>query len=189
MHLTPPKHLLSLSFVCFLVASCVRGPLSQEQIDVQWAKRLESEILRLGTQNWIVIADPAFPALSPDGITTLTTNLEAPQVLYLILQTIESQSSLKPKIAITRESLVLSEKIAPGIDEYRKMLKLVMPKAEPEFLSQNVLRLLIEGAKKKFRILVIKTNTQLPYSSIFIELDNGYWDEQAEEALRKRIKA
>jgi hypothetical protein len=36
---------------------------------------------------------------------------------------------------------------------------------------------------------VIKTPSLLPYSSVFINLDCGYWSAEAEERLRRRIKA
>jgi len=36
--------------------------------------------------------------------------------------------------------------------------------------------------------LVVRTTSALPYSSIFIELQPGYWDADAEQQLRQRIE-
>jgi hypothetical protein len=45
----------------------------------------------------------------------------------------------------------------------------------------------LDGAAKLFNILLLKTNMTLPYTSIFLELDCGYWTEEAEKALRERM--
>jgi hypothetical protein len=40
-----------------------------------------------------------------------------------------------------------------------------------------------------FRILIIKTELTIPYTSVFLELDCGYWDGEAEKQLREAILA
>jgi hypothetical protein len=37
-------------------------------------------------------------------------------------------------------------------------------------------------------VLVIRTPTALPYSSVFLELQPGYWDVASETRLRARIQ-
>jgi hypothetical protein len=37
--------------------------------------------------------------------------------------------------------------------------------------------------------LVRKIKTALPYSSIFIELDSGFWDQRSEQKLRSKMEA
>ena len=46
----------------------------------------------------------------------------------------------------------------------------------------------IAQAAKDFRILYIRTNTRLPYSSIAIELDSGYWSSDAEAEVQRRLQ-
>jgi len=41
---------------------------------------------------------------------------------------------------------------------------------------------------KTFRILMLKITLKLPYTSVFMELDCGYWSGEGEAALRERIK-
>ena len=39
-----------------------------------------------------------------------------------------------------------------------------------------------------FRVLIIKTDMTLPYTSVFCELDCGYWSAAAEQRLREALK-
>jgi len=43
-------------------------------------------------------------------------------------------------------------------------------------------------ANQSFDVLVIRTQTALPYSSVFLELRPGYWDADSELRLRERIQ-
>jgi hypothetical protein len=40
-----------------------------------------------------------------------------------------------------------------------------------------------------FRILIVKTDMIIPYTSVFFELDCGYWNAEAEGRLRGSMKA
>jgi hypothetical protein len=46
---------------------------------------------------------------------------------------------------------------------------------------------LLQDANRSFDVLVIRTPTALPYSSVFLELQPGYWDVDSESRLRDRI--
>jgi len=39
-----------------------------------------------------------------------------------------------------------------------------------------------------YRVLVLKSTTLLPYSSVFIELDSGYWSADAEKRVRSAMQ-
>ena len=43
----------------------------------------------------------------------------------------------------------------------------------------------LDEASKLFKVLVIKTNEVLPYSSVFLQLDCKYWDSDREKQLRR----
>jgi hypothetical protein len=45
----------------------------------------------------------------------------------------------------------------------------------------------LDEAGNKFKILLFKTNLTLPYTSVFFQLDCGYWDDDAEGRLRERM--
>ena len=77
---------------------------------------------------------------------------------------------------------------APGIDELLKAIKSSTRGHELTELDQQSLLTLVEDANRSFDVLVIRTPTALPYSSIFIELQPGYWDAVSENRLRERIR-
>jgi hypothetical protein len=46
----------------------------------------------------------------------------------------------------------------------------------------------LDQVAKTFRILMIKTNLTLPYTSVFMELDCGYWSPESEANMREAMK-
>ena len=45
----------------------------------------------------------------------------------------------------------------------------------------------LDQSARVFKILTIKTQMLIPYTSVFFELDCGYWNAEAEERLREAI--
>jgi hypothetical protein len=77
---------------------------------------------------------------------------------------------------------------APGIDELRRRIQGSLHGHEATELDQQSLLTLLEDANRSFDVLVIRTQTALPYSSVFLELKPGYWDADSETRLRERIE-
>jgi hypothetical protein len=46
----------------------------------------------------------------------------------------------------------------------------------------------LDQVARTFRILMVKTNLTLPYTSVFMELDCGYWKPESEAKMRERMK-
>ena len=46
----------------------------------------------------------------------------------------------------------------------------------------------LDEAGQTFHILLIKTDLTLPYTSVFIQLQAGYWSDEAEHRLRDAMK-
>jgi len=153
-----------------------------------WANAVDAEIKALGSYNWIIIADASFPALSTKGSHILVTPTNISGALDYTIQSIESLSHVRPRIYATRESLELSEANAPGIKSHTKAIQKAIAGRETINLSERTIKRLVLEAGKKYRILIIKTESTLPYSSIYLELESGYWDSEAETALRKGMK-
>jgi hypothetical protein len=42
----------------------------------------------------------------------------------------------------------------------------------------------VNEAASAFQVVIVKTNTTLPYTSVFLELDCAYWDDEREALLR-----
>ena len=46
----------------------------------------------------------------------------------------------------------------------------------------------LDQVAKTFKILMIKTNLALPYTTVFLELDCGYWSPESEAKMREAMK-
>ena len=154
----------------------------------KWQKRVDTEVKALGYRNWIVIGDSAFPVHSRRGVRTLLVDDEIPQVLYGVLNSLEGVQNVTPRIYLSRELRHVPNDRAPGMDEYRRYLESALRGHPTREIEHRSLSLLLEDSSQTFAVLVLKTKTTLPYSSVFIELDSGYWDAESERALRKSME-
>jgi hypothetical protein len=91
-------------------------------------------------------------------------------------------------VYLTRELRSVENDYAPGIDQLRERLREAMHGHEFTELDQQALLTLIQDANRSFEVLVIRTQTALPYSSVFLEMRPGYWDADSEQRLRERIQ-
>lgn len=154
----------------------------------RWSGLLGPELHAMGYRNWVVIGDAAFPSHSRRGVRTLLVDGEIPEILRGVLASVESAQNVTPRIYLPRELRHVENNRAPGMDEYRSQLEKALaghPTREMEYQS---LSLLLEDSANTFSVLVLKTKTTLPYSSVFIELDSAYWDADSEKEMRDRMK-
>lgn len=153
-----------------------------------WQAAVDRQAGQLGYRNWIVIAEASFPAHSRPGIRQVNASVEIPEALDYVLNALEQTESVRPHVYVTRELRSVENDFAPGIDDLRKRLKSSLHGHEPAELDQQSLLTLLEDANRSFDVLVIRTPTALPYSSVFLELQPGYWDVDSEMRLRERIE-
>jgi len=153
-----------------------------------WREELAMRASQLGYRNWIVIAEASFPAHSRPGVRQVNANEEIPVVLDEVLRTLERTEHVTPRLYVAREMRSLENDYAPGIDEFQKRLKQSMHAHETTELEQQSLLTLMEDTSKTFEVLVIRTNTALPYTSVFLELQPGYWNADSESALRDKLE-
>ena len=150
---------------------------------------LVREVRALGNRNWIVIADESFPLHTRRGVRTLLVDKEIPEVLSGVIDVLESQQHVTPVFYRTRELGFIENDTAPGIDNYRANITKALRGYEIRDFQYRYLSVVLEDDSKTFAVLVIKTKTALPYSSIFIELDSGFWDQSSEKKLRSKMEA
>lgn len=153
-----------------------------------WQSKLKSELPLLGHRNWIVIADAAYPKQSAPGIETVFTGGEQLEVLKTVLKAIEYAPHVNAKILIDAELDHVSEKDAPGVTAYREALKKLVKGGETKVIPhEEIIKQLDEGSKL-FNVLLLKTTMTIPYTSVFLELDCGYWNAEKEQRLRAMLK-
>jgi hypothetical protein len=152
-----------------------------------WKAAVHRQTGQLGYRNWIVIAEASFPAHSRPGVRQVNASAEIPEVLDYVLNTLEHTEHVRPQVYTTRELRSIENDFAPGIDELRRQMKHSLHGHEATVLEQQSLLTLLQDANRSFDVLVIRTPTALPYSSVFLELQPGYWDVDSESRLRDRI--
>lgn len=168
-----------------VLTGLVLGGCANDGAPPPWAAALETEVHALGYRNWIVLGDQAFPVHSRRGVRTLLIDDEIPEVLHEVLEMLEKEQRVIPRIYVAHELQHVPNDSAPGIDEFRKKLERALHGHPAREMQSRSLSLLLEDSSKSFVVLVLKTDTALPYSSVFVELDSGYWDAESERELRR----
>jgi L-fucose mutarotase/ribose pyranase (RbsD/FucU family) len=141
-----------------------------------------------GHRNWIVVADAAYPLQSRNGVKTLVSNAEHIDVVKAVLTAIQAAKHLRPIIYMDLELDFVAESDAPGISKLRKELQTCFDEAAVHRMPHDKIIAKLDQTGSIFEILVVKSSLTLPYSSVFLELDCGYWDEAAEQSLRKMMR-
>jgi hypothetical protein len=167
---------------CLLVAPVLMAGCGIMPRGGGWRDAVMSHTSQLGYRNWIVVAEASFPAHSRPGVRQITA------VVDQVLRSLERTEHVTPSIFVAREMGALENDYAPGIDEFRKQLKGALHARETTQLEQQSLMTLMEDANKSFEVLVIRTNTALPYTSVFMELQPGYWNGDSESRLREQLE-
>lgn len=169
-----------------LLAGCGSGP---DRPPPGWAKIVEREVEALGIQNWIIVAESSFPVVSRSGVRTLVVDGKIPEIVDFIVNHLEKSEKVTPSFNTARELTFISDEQAPGIDHLRNELKEALHGHRVRQMENRSLTLLAHSDASRYAILVLKSKTTLPYSSVFIELDSGYWDRESEDRLRQEMKA
>ena len=153
-----------------------------------WLGTLRHELGYLGARNWVVVAEAAFPIHSRRGLSVVQLNGEIPDVVDAVERVIEEKSHVKPRLYVATEAASVPYDYAPGIKNYRDQLEEALHGRETVQLDHAMLMRMLNDASKTYRVLVIKTRSALPYTSVFMELGSGYWDAESESALREVIE-
>lgn len=139
----------------------------------------QGEIFRYGHRNWIAIVDSAFPELISPGISLDTT-----ESLQSILSGIQEAPHVRPEIFLDSELDLLNEDLCPGIEKFRTELQSQLEPYPVAKLPHEQIISMLDEAAKTFRVRIVKTPLAMPYTSVFIRLECGYWDAERESKMR-----
>ena len=152
-----------------------------------WKAILADRIPLFGHRNWIVVADSAYPVQAANGIETVVSNADHFDVLQAVLRALDRSKHVKPIVHLDQELQFVNDSDASGISAYREQLaaligdRPIKREAHEQIISQ------LAQVSQSFRVLIIKTNLTLPYTSVFLQLDCAYWNEDAEQRLRSSL--
>ena len=182
-------YIIIFSSLAITMAGCInKVPKSENQNVMDWKTQLGKELPEFGHRNWILIVDKAFPAQNADGITIINTGEDLLDVLSWTLQEIDHSTHVSPIVYTDKELNFITSDLVINIGEYRSKLDKIIGKYDPLVIMHDSVFVKIDEASKLFKILVLKTEEVIAYSSVFIELDCKYWSAEKEKTLRGAIK-
>lgn len=156
--------------------------------DGHWKSVLHERLPLLGHRNWIVVADAAYPAQASQGIETIVTGADHFDVVAAVLDGISSCRHIRARVFLDRELEYVSERDAPGVSEVRRQLQTALDGSAGEILPHEEIISKLDAAGRIFRILLMKTKLAIPYTSVFLSLECGYWNDEAEGRMRAAMK-
>jgi hypothetical protein len=149
-----------------------------------WQEKLAHEIPMMGEQNWIVVADSAYPLQSAPGIEVVATGESQTEVLATVLNMVGKAPNVSPAFWTEEELPLVPEQDANGISAYRAQLAGLLAGAKPQALTRDHMLAKMEDASRSYHVLVLKSTMTLPYTAVFIQLETRYWSAEAETRLR-----
>ena len=153
-----------------------------------WKAKLQAELPLLGHRNWIVVADSAYPLQTAPGIETICVQAGQLEVVQTVLAELAKTKHVQPAIYTDSEMKFVTEKNAPGIGTYREGLEKILAGQPAQILPHEQIIAKLDEAGKSFKVLIIKTPLTKPYTSVFFQLECGYWNAGAEAELRNAMK-
>jgi RbsD / FucU transport protein family len=180
----------------FLAVSALAIPASSSAMqepgpgpNLTWQQILAERISYYGHRNWIVIADSAYPEQSRAGIETIVVKASQLQVLQTVLNQLDASRHVRPIAFTDQELKFVPETEAPGVSGYRETLAALLKNRDSNSLPHEQIISKLDTAGQTFRVLIIKTNMTIPYTSVFLQLDCAYWSAESERKLRAAIAA
>jgi L-fucose mutarotase/ribose pyranase (RbsD/FucU family) len=154
-----------------------------------WKREVKALLPLFGHRNWIVVADSAYPAQSRPGIETIVSGAGQIEVARTVLGAIAASKHVRANIYLDQELQFIADADAPGVSRYRTQLAELLKSAKTITLPHEQIIARLDQTAQIFRALIIKTGLTIPYTSIFFELDCGYWSAEAEQRLRQSMAA
>ena len=179
---------------CLLVSvllSCSPPSLKRNNIinltEQNWKLDVKETLKVFGHRNWIVIADAAYPEQSNPAIKTITIDASQLEVVKYVKELIEGSNHVHATIFIDNEMAFVSEKDAKGISAYRENLDVLLAGKDVKTKLHEAIIKELDNSAKLFNVLIIKTDLTIPYTSVFFQLECGYWNAASEKTMRVRM--
>ena len=152
-----------------------------------WKKQFNQILPLLGHRNWIIVADKAFPQQNAAGMEIINTNENLLTVLKYVLQQVNASAHVKPIIYQDKELNFITEAQAKGVKQFINQSQQVFNGKPVQTILHDSVFTKLDEASKLFKVVVLKTNETIPYTSVFLQLDCAYWSAEKEKQLRKNM--
>jgi hypothetical protein len=181
---TSKLQLLCATLLLLFIAATLPGPAAPNPATADWQTTLQQRLPLYGHRNWIVVSDAAFPAYSQGGIETVVVNQDLPSVLRYVAKAIASSKHVRAAAFLDRELQFVPEADYPGVTHLRDEITSALGKYSPVRIPHAEAISKIDEAGKTFRVLLIKTDTTIPYTSVFLRLDCGYLTDEIDAKIK-----
>ena len=154
-----------------------------------WERQLHALLPVFGHRNWIVVADSAYPSQSKPGIETIVSGGGQLEVARKVLDAIDATRHVRANVYLDQELKFVAEADSQGVTRYRDQLGELLKGANRIDMLHEQIIAKLDQVSQVFRVLIIKTDLTIPYTSIFFELGCAYWPADAEDRMRKAMSA
>lgn len=154
---------------------------------MSYKKELKEILPLLGHRNWILVVDKAYPLQSSEGIRYIDSGEDLLPALTAVLEQLSQASHVKPIVYLDKELSCMDDTLSSGCDKLKEELAALTQGWDVQQILHDEVFAKLDAASKLFNVLVIKTESLIPYTSVFIELDCGYWSSDREQVLRERL--
>ena len=154
-----------------LVASCSHSdPRTQALIDLR--DEVEDQLEELAPGDWIVIGpgNALQQAVTLPQVQHLTVSATNVSTLRQTLDLMEREGKLSPRLWVCRE-LEQTGTLTPGTARMRTHLKDLRTGRTHFSVDERVIAMQLKLLGPERKVLIIRTDTTLPHSSIGVELD------------------
>lgn len=186
------KKIIVLFVSLVVLISCnqqAAQPVKQtEEISKDWKSQFDQTLPLLGHRNWIIVVDKAFPQQNAAGMEIINTNENLLTVLKYVLQQVNASTHVKPIIYRDKELSFITEDQAKGVKQFVNESQQLFNGQEVQTILHDSVFTKLDEASKLFKVLVLKTNETIPYTSVFLQLDCSYWNGEKEKQLREKMK-
>lgn len=152
-----------------------------------WEERFRELLPLFGHRNWVVIADAAFPA-QVGSVEVIATGEDHVRLVERVLEALRDAPHVRPAIRLDAELDYLPEPAVAGLKATRGAIHRAVTGLECVSVPHAELLERLAETGATYRILVLKSTGTVPYSSVFVELDCGYWGPEQEAMLRRAME-
>lgn len=173
------------------LAGCTAPTKQKENLkDVSdnWGQAFNAKLPLLGHRNWILIVDKAFPEQNAAGMEYVYANEDLNAVLKKVLAQINLSGHVKPIVYRDKELGFINEEQAKGITQFKTGIANTLGNLPVQTMLHDSVFKKLDTESKLFKVLVIKTNEVIPYTSVFLQLDCAYWTKSKEDTMRNKMK-
>ena len=159
-------------------------------MDSRLISQIETELTEFGHRNWVLVVDKAYPMQNSAGIRMFDSGAPLPDVLETVSSMIGRLEHIRPSVYVDRELDFLDESYCPGAAAAREGIYSTLDRncKSPvnSMLHEDILVKLNEVGDS-YNVMVIKTESLIPYTSVFFQLECGYWSDEQESILRSKL--